>query len=167
MVLKQVSLAIVSTVLLASSGCLMADEYRPDEYLGLDLSRALLSPRPLGPPAEFAPVPLEAKTDRDSEGGQANAEPQAVVHEAGVAHRSQRVQFGQPKAASRKAASRKAESKVALRKTRIAHPRLAKARSAGRTRLAQSHGNPLDAQAFDTRIQVWPCRSGGICNWKR
>jgi len=24
-----------------------------------------------------------------------------------------------------------------------------------------------DAQALDTRIQVWPCRSGGICNWKR
>jgi len=34
-------------------------------------------------------------------------------------------------------------------------------------KLARLHGNPLDAQAFDTRIQVWPCRSGGICNWKR
>jgi hypothetical protein len=34
-------------------------------------------------------------------------------------------------------------------------------------RLARQHRNPLDAQALDTRIQVWPCRSGGICNWKR
>jgi len=33
--------------------------------------------------------------------------------------------------------------------------------------LARRHGNPLDAQAFDTRIQVWPCKSGGICDWKR
>jgi hypothetical protein len=40
-------------------------------------------------------------------------------------------------------------------------------RGAARTRLAHRHGNPLDAQASDTRIQVWPCRSGGICNWQR
>jgi hypothetical protein len=38
---------------------------------------------------------------------------------------------------------------------------------AARARLAHRHGNPLDAQASDTRIQVWPCRSGGICNWSR
>ena len=31
----------------------------------------------------------------------------------------------------------------------------------------RSHGNPMDAQARDTRIQVWPCKSGGICNWRR
>jgi hypothetical protein len=164
MVLKQVSVAIVCTVLLTSSGSVMADEYRPDEYFGLDLSRAVLSPRPLGPATEFAPVALEAKTDRDSEGAQATDEPKAVVHEVKVAHRAQP---SKPKALSKKAESKKAEPKMALRKTRIAHPRLAKARSPVRTRLAQSHGNPLDAQAFDTRIQVWPCRSGGICNWKR
>ncbi len=157
MVLKSVFATTVCTVLLASSGLLMADEYRPDEYLGLDLSRAVLSPRPLGPATEFAPVPLEAKTDRDSEGVQANAEPKVVVGTAGVAHRNQRAQPSEPKA----------EPKMVLRKTRIAHPRVAKARSSVRTRLAQSHGNPLDAQAFDTRIQVWPCKAGGICNWKR
>ena len=27
-------------------------------------------------------------------------------------------------------------------------------------------GNPLDAQARDTRIQTWPCKSGGICGWQ-
>ena len=30
----------------------------------MDLSRALLSPKRLGPEAEFAPVPIEARTDR-------------------------------------------------------------------------------------------------------
>jgi hypothetical protein len=37
----------------------------------------------------------------------------------------------------------------------------------GRAKVARRHTNPLDAEAFDTRIQVWPCRSGGICNWQR
>jgi hypothetical protein len=33
--------------------------------------------------------------------------------------------------------------------------------------LAHRHGNPLDAQAKDVRIQKWPCRSGaGICAWR-
>lgn len=36
-----------------------------------------------------------------------------------------------------------------------------------RTKFVRKHTNPLDAQAFDTRVQVWPCRSGGICNWQR
>jgi hypothetical protein len=41
------------------------------------------------------------------------------------------------------------------------------AKGAARTRLAHRHRNPLDAQAMDTRIQKWPCRSGGgICDWK-
>jgi hypothetical protein len=48
-----------------------------------------------------------------------------------------------------------------------AHPRSEKPHGAARTRLARRHGNPLDAQALDTRIQVWPCKSGGICSWKR
>jgi hypothetical protein len=37
---------------------------------------------------------------------------------------------------------------------------------AARTKLAHRRGNPLDAQASDTRVQIWPCRSGGICNWQ-
>jgi hypothetical protein len=52
-------------------------------------------------------------------------------------------------------------------KIRPAHVRAEKPRRPARTRLARRHGNPLDAQASDTRIQVWPCRSGGICNWQR
>jgi hypothetical protein len=139
MALKIGSAAIIGAVLLVCSGAAMADEYRPDEFLGLDLSRAALSPKRLGPEARFAPVPVEAKTDRKSDAAQAWAEPKAVrtiaVHKPRV-------------------------SQVA--KTRVEKPR-----GAARTKLARRHSNPLDAQAFDTRIQAWPCRSGGICNWKQ
>jgi hypothetical protein len=142
MVLKNLCIAIICTTLLAWSRPSIADEYRPDEFLSLDLSKALLSPKPLGPAAEFAPVQVEAKTDRGSRVAQAREEP-------------------------------KAESKIVKNKriviprTRVAHMRPEKPRGAARSKLARRHGNPLDAQAFDTRIQVWPCRSGGICNWKR
>jgi hypothetical protein len=138
MILKNVCIAIVCTTLLAWSGLSTADEYRPDEFLSLDLSKALLSSKPLGPPAEFAPVAVEARGDRGIERAQAEAR-----------------------------AEPKAEPKVVIHNTRVVHARAEKPRGAVRTKLARRHGNPLDAQAFDTRIQVWPCRSGGICNWKR
>ena len=151
MVLKNVGIAIICTTLLAWSSPSLADEYRPDEFLSLDLSRALLSPKPLGPPSEFAPVAVEAKTDRGNE-----------------------------RASARAAAESKAESRIVRTKrivipsARVAHMRAEKPRvhaekprGAARTKLARRRGNPLDAQAFDTRIQVWPCKSGGICNWKR
>jgi hypothetical protein len=131
MVLKKVFAAIICAALLAWSGVSMADEYRPDEFLGLDLSMAVLSPKPLGPPSEFVHVPLEAKADRGSE--RTSAQAQHVPHP----------------------------------KIHVAQARAEKPRGAARTRLAHRHGNPLDAQALDTRIQVWPCRSGGICAWKR
>jgi hypothetical protein len=126
MVLKNIFTAVVCAMLLASSDLAMADEYGPDEFLGLDLPSAVLSPKRLGPATQFAPVRVEARSDR---GG-------------GVAVR------------------------VTLPKTAVAHPRSEKQRvvHAG---IGRHHGNPLDAQAFDTRIQVWPCGSGGICNWKR
>jgi hypothetical protein len=130
MVPRNVVIAVICTTLLAWGGFAAADEYQPDEFLGLDLSTAVLSPKPLGPPAEFAPVAVEARADRAGE--------PAPVRVVRVAHQ----------------------------KIRVANIRAEKPRGAARTRLAHRHGNPLDAQAFDTRIQVWPCRSGGICNWK-
>jgi hypothetical protein len=145
MVLKNAVPAIIGTTLLAWSGLAVADEYRPGEFLGLDLSKAVLSPKPLGPAQQFVPLQLEAKTDRENERAPARAEA-------------------------------KIESKIVVHKTRVvrAHPakpvvhaRADKPRGAVRTKLARRHGNPLDAQAFDTRIQAWPCKSGGICNWKR
>jgi hypothetical protein len=136
MVPKNVFIAIICTTLLARSGPSMADEYRPDEFLGLGLSTAVLSPKPLGPPSQFVPGPLDAKIDREDESVQASVEPKAVP-------------------------------KIVIHQTRVAHMRAEKPRRPVRTRLARRHRNPLDAQAFDTRIQVWPCKSGGICNWQR
>jgi hypothetical protein len=149
MVLKSVFAALLCGALLAWSSFAVADEYRPDQYLSLDLPSALLSPKALGPPARFTPGPLDVNVDRGGDGAQARAEP-----------------IGEPKA----------EPKIVTRQTSVVHARVEKPvvharvekpRAAARTKLARRHGNPLDAQAFDTRIQVWPCRSGGICNWKR
>ena len=134
MVLKSVFAAVVCAAFLAA-GAAVADGYRPDEFLSLDLSKAALSPKPLGPPVQFEPVRVEAKTDVESK----------AVH-AGPVHVNP-----MPKAA----------------KVRVAHAPAAKSRAVARTKLVRRHTNPLDAQASDTRIQVWPCRSGGICNWRR
>jgi hypothetical protein len=131
MVPKNVSAAILCTTLLVWSGMSNADEYRPDEFLSLDLSRAVLSPKRLGPATEFAQVPIEAK-----------AEPKPA--------RTERITGAKPEVT-----------------THVAYARAEKPRGAARTKLVRRHGNPLDAQAFDTRIQAWPCKSGGICNWKR
>lgn len=131
MALKNVFIGIICTALLTWSGLSAADEYQPDQFLGLDLSKAVLSPKPLGPPTQFAPVAVEARSDLGSDA--------RLVH-----------------------VERVTRPKIHVAKTRDEKPR-----GAERTRLARRHGNPLDAQAFDTRVQVWPCRSGGICNWKR
>jgi hypothetical protein len=116
-----------------------ADEYRPGDYFTLDLSKAVLSPRRLGPPAEFAPVPVEAKSDH-GDAAHVVAEPKPVpttrVRSAHVAPEPQQ-------------RSARTERRVPAR-----------------AKLTRRHSNPLDAQARDTRIQTWPCRSGGICNWQ-
>ena len=133
MVLKSVCVAAVCTAYLALGGVASADEYQPNEFFGLDLSKAVLSPKRLGPENQFAPVPIEA--DSGNPGAQARAEPQPVRGSV-------------------------------IRKNRVVE-RAEKPRGAARARLARRHSNPLDAQAFDTRIQVWPCKTGGICNWQR
>jgi hypothetical protein len=132
---KNVLAAILCTTLLAWSGGSIADEYRPDEFFGLDLSQALLSPKRLGPATEFAPVRIEAM-----------AEPKPVHTE--------------------RVTRAKAHIRPLVR-TQVVQARAEKPRGAARVKLAHRHGNPLDAQASDTRIQVWPCKSGGICGWKR
>ena len=136
MVLRNVFIATIAAIVLAWSGPSVADEYRADEFLSLDLSKAVLSPRPLGPAAGFAPGPLDVTVDRGSNRARASAQAEA-------------------------------EPKVVVHNTRIAHQRTAQPRLVARTKFAHHHRTPLDAQAFDARIQVWPCKSGGICNWKR
>jgi hypothetical protein len=137
LVLKAVSAAAVAAIVLAWGGAVLADNYKPDEFLGLDLSKALLSPKRLGPAAHFAPVPVEARSD-----AQVRAEPIDVPKKIAT----EQVRTSEPK---------------------LAHAKSAQPRGAARTKLAHRRGNPLDAQAMDNRIQTWPCRSGGICNWKR
>lgn len=135
MVLKIAFVAAVCGIVLAPSMA-QADEYRAGEFLGLDLSKAVLSPKRLGPETQFAPVPIEAKAETRADrtpDAEASATP-------GIRSR------GEVRAAR---AAAKPE------------------RAPARARLARRHGNPLDAQARDTRIQTWPCRSGGICNWQR
>src|ERR1700722_18639872 len=161
MVLKNVFPALLGAALLAWSGLAAADEYRPDQFLGLDLRGALLSPKPLGPASRFVPGPLDVTVG--STGAQASVEPKPEPKEPQA---ESGVQQAEPRV-------RQAESRSVVHRTRIAQARAEKPlraeqpRGAARTKLARRHGNPLDAQGFDTRIQVWPCRSGGICNWKR
>lgn len=155
MILKGAFFGFACVAALVSSRASVADEYRADQFLGLDLSQAVLSPKPLGPATEFAPVAVEAETDRNSEAWWARRdlkiEPKKVaaqqvraapVHTAAPVHAAARVRIAAP--------------------LRDARPH-----GMARAKLARRHGNPLDAQAFDTRVQRWPCKSGGICNWKR
>nr|WP_233285625.1 hypothetical protein [Bradyrhizobium acaciae] len=129
-------------------GVAFSDDYRPSEFFSLDLSRAVLSPKPLGPPAQFEPVPVEAKADHGPD-----------------QHASTEPQVEEPKVVPKKA----------VRTTRVTEPRetaaherkRAAAHVPARAKLARRHSNPLDAEARDTRIQTWPCRTGGICNWQR
>jgi hypothetical protein len=143
MVPRNFFIALVGAMLLAWSSQAIADQYRPDEFLSLDLSRAVLSPKPLGPPSGFTPGPLDVNVDRGSADTQASTEPKAETT------------IAEPKV----------QPTITVRKTRVV--RAEKPRVPVRTRLARRHGSPLDAQAFDARVQVWPCKSGGICNWKR
>ena len=128
MVLKSVHFAVAAALVLAWGGLARADDYKPDEYLGLDLSKAVLSPKRLGPETQFAPVALEAKGGNDA---QARVEPVDVPKKVAA----ERVHVSEPK---------------------VAQSRPGQPRGAARAKLAHRHGNPLDAQARDTRIQTWP-----------
>jgi hypothetical protein len=153
--LNNVFAAILAATLVAWSGMSIADEYRPGEFFGLDLSTAVLSPKPFGPATQFEPVRIEARAER--------ANPAPSVRAARVTPAKTDV------AKIHVAKAHVAKTHVAkthVAKTHVAHQRAEKPRGAISTKLARPRGNPLDAQAFDTRIQAWPCKSGGICNWK-
>jgi hypothetical protein len=131
--LRVLPILLSSMLVLSSAASTAAEGYDPNEFLNLDLSKAALSPKPLGPANTFGTIPAEARTD--SHVGRAHA--------------------------------RSAPSHVRTAHVRTAHAAAEKPRGAARIRLAHRHRNPLDAQAMDTRIQVWPCKSGGICKWKQ
>jgi hypothetical protein len=140
MALKRVFSSLFGAALLCSSAS-MAAEYRPNEYFSLDLSKAVLSPKPLGPAAAFEQVPIEANADRTSE-------PQWAREEL-------------------KTEPRSVATETVTMPHRMTRAASVKGTGSARMHLAHRRRNPLDSQAMDTRIQTWPCRSGGICNWKQ
>jgi len=155
--LAAAGLAFLGVTTLASSGLASAQQYRTGEFLNLDLSRAVLSPKPLGPATSFTPGPLDVTIDRGKDASQANAElvvdpktvPTATVHAEHMPAPT-------------------AKPKTATTATRVAHARVERAPAHKPRALVALHGrSPLEAQARDTSVQVWPCKSGGICNWKR
>ena len=143
MILKNVCRVAGALLLMYGSAALAAD-YRPDDFLTMDLSKAVLSPIPLGPTAHFVPLPVKARGDSSGD-----------VKSDGKA--------GEPHASRVRAPAERVVSHQ-LRRSRVLAERT---RGSARVRLAHGHRNPLDALAMDRRIHVWPCRSGGICNWKR
>ena len=148
MVLKNIFVSVLSVAVVASAAALSA-EYRPDDFLTLDLSKAVLSPTPLGPATRFAPLPVKAKSEP---AGSVSTEGKSEANTHASHTRVQPERFAAH------------ETSVRDRQQVAGRPR-----GAARVRLAQRHSNPLDARAqvLTQRIQVWPCRSGGICNWKQ
>jgi len=151
--LKRISISFFSALLLACAGPALADQYRAEEFLSLDLSQAVLSPKRLGPPAEFAPVAVEARSDA----AQIPEEP-SVDYRAGVV-RTTKVKPARSEPV--------VEYTPRVRASKVKQAHIAKPHVLARAKIARRHGDPLDAQAMDTRIQKWPCKSGGICDWKR
>jgi hypothetical protein len=184
MALKNFFIAAVGVTALAWNGLSAAQQYRADEFLNLDLSRAVLSPKLLGPAASFAPGPLDVTIDRGNDAAQASAEsvaepksepksepktepksePKTVLKSAPES---------EPKTVSTATVhvESRATPRTALRTAasgmRVARAHAERSTHAPRTALALHRRNPVDAEARDTRIQIWPCKSGGICSWKR
>ena len=147
MVLKSAFVAAVCTGVLAICSPALADQYHQGEFLKLELPEAVFSSKRIGPETRFAPVRIEARSDElEAKSEATDADLEASVW---------------PKLPPRKARAAKTSVKPDAEKARAA------AHTNARVKLAKRHSNPLDAQATDTRVQTWPCRSGGICNWRR
>jgi hypothetical protein len=137
-ILKNVFTTLICATLFAWSGLAVADEHRADEYQADEFLGLDLST------AVLSPKRL---------GPSSEFTPVAVEAKA----------------------DRDVETAPApARATRVTHPKVRVARlpkqkrhAVAQVRSVPRHTNPLDAQALDTRIQAWPCKSGGICNWKR
>ena len=168
MFVKRGRLLPVMVVALVWSGLAAAQAYRPDDFLKLDLSKAVLSPTPLGPATGFAPGPLDVTVDRGNDPAQANAElvvdPKTVPAETVHAESAAAAKHAEPRPAANAALA----NRTAASRMKVAHARVEKPAQHKPHTLVALHGrNPMEAQARDARIQVWPCKSGGICNWKR
>lgn len=152
MVLRGIcSVALGAALILACSSARAAD-YRPDQLLGLDLSKVALSPKLLGPPTTFVKVPIEAKSEASGVLDPKDARKVAV----------ERV-----KAAPARVVRRRPPRHQRMR---VAHAGHERPRHLARVRVAHGHHrNPLNAEARAPGIQTWPCNPGygGICTWRR
>ena len=187
MVLARCFGALLGAALLLIGGVSLAADYRPDEVFNLDLAKAVLSPKPLGPPAEFVPALVEGKGDlakidthkSGANGSDANST-DANSTDANVDVAKTVSTMTAPALGGRatESAAHLAHKPASHHGITVAHARN-EPRGAARSRLVHRHGNPLDAQARDTRLQAhiqthirthirtWPCNSGGICNWRQ
>jgi hypothetical protein len=169
-----VTAIILGTAVFASGSVAAAQQYRPDEFLKLDLSKAVLSPKLLGPSESFTPGPLDVTVGRGNDAPQANAElvvdpksvPVAAVHPE-----SKSTADVEPKNNIKDdLKSNMADNATAPRLRAGSHATHARAERPAahkpRTLVALHGRNPAEAQARDTSIQTWPCKSGGICDWK-
>ena len=144
--------AALGAALMLACGTAWAADYRPDQFLGLDLSKVALSPKLLGPPTTFAKVPIEAK-----------GEPSGVLDP----NDARKVAVERVKAAPTHVAKRRPHR---YHQMRLAHVRAERPRHLARVRPAhRRYGNPLNAEAMAPSIQKWPCNRGygGICTWRR
>lgn len=159
----------------AISGTGTAARYRPDAFLTLDLSKAALSPIPLGPQARFEPFSIEAKTDTlpTTTRDMARAASKTL---AGTTTQTATKETSDPTPASDIASSRTVASpKAGVSQRTASRPASTRTAASAHARTRQAavrrHSNPLDAQASEPRsqprVQTWPCRSGGICGWSK
>jgi hypothetical protein len=134
--LKNAIAAALCTGLLMTGGAALADEYRAGEFLGLDLSQAVLSPKRLGPETQFAPVQIEARSD------------------------------SRPVKTERVVVAKEAAPKPQMAQQRVEKPRAAARTKMVRRHSNPLDAQARDTRIQNTRIQKWPCTSGAICGWQ-
>lgn len=152
MVLRGICSAALGAALILACSSAWAADYRPDQFLDLDLSKVALSPKLLGPPTTFKKLPIEAES-----------EPSGVLDPKDA----RKIAVESVQAAPVRVAKRRPPRHHGMR---LAHARHEKPRHLVGVRLAHRHQrNPLNAEARAPGIQTWPCNSGygGICTWRR
>jgi hypothetical protein len=153
MFLRSLSIGAIGVAILAWGGVAAAEQYRAGDFLRMDLSRAVLSPKPLGTGAGFTPGPLNVTMGKV-----------AVQASAAMQVEPKPLQTSSIKAET--TVVPKTALKTATSGLRSAHARTESRRQTPRSLVALHGRSPAEAQARDVKVQVWPCRSGGICNWK-